>query len=290
MNVSSRKAFLIFVMVGLAIVTNPGPVFSEQRDKPTVSFGFIPMYTPHQMYEKFQPLMDYLSRNTSYRFRMRLTRDYDEIVGLLEDGTLKIALLGGVSYVTARDRAGLVPILKPLNPQGEPFYRSVIVVRKDSDISSIRDLKDKSFAFGARWSTSTALIPLYYMRSIGIGLDDLSGYVYLRYSDSIAREVIKGNYDAGTMIDVMANFYKDKGLKFIFVSEPIPTLPIVVRKDAPKELIDEVKKALLGLDPKDPAQRDMLKEWGDEIKYGFVTARDSDYHGIKNMVDSLKKK
>ena len=290
-----KKPFKVFFSVIAAgfFLASPGYPFPNEgteTEKPVVYFGFIPLYTPPQMYEKFQPFMDYLSRNTRYRFKMKLTRDYDGIIGLLEDGTLKIALLGGVSYVAARDKANLVPILKPLNHKGEPFYRSVLVARKDSGINSLLDLKGRSIAFGARHSTSTSLVPLYYLHKSGIHLDDLSGYTYLKYSDSIAREVLKWNYDAGTMIDSMADFYKDRGLKFIFVSEPIPTLPIVVRKDAPKELIDEIKKVLLGLDPKDPVQHDMLQEWGEEIKYGFVEAVGSDYDGIVRMIKYLKGK
>ncbi|MBI5894347.1 MAG: phosphate/phosphite/phosphonate ABC transporter substrate-binding protein [Deltaproteobacteria bacterium] len=262
----------------------------ELPEKPIVYFGLIPLYTPHLMYEKFQPLMDYLSSNTPYRFKMRLAKDYNEIISLLKGGSINIALIGGVSYIAARDKVDLVPILKPVNPQGKPFYRSIIVVRKDSNITSLPDLKGKAFAFGSRWSTAAAVVPLYHLYNSGIRLSDLKTYFHLRYSDSVVREVLKGNYDVGAVIDTTAYFYKDKGLKFIFVSEPIPTLPIVVRKDASEELVDAVKKAILGINPENPAHRDMLKEWGEEIRYGFVEAKDSDYEGIGRMVEYLKEK
>ncbi|HLB05815.1 MAG TPA: phosphate/phosphite/phosphonate ABC transporter substrate-binding protein [Thermodesulfobacteriota bacterium] len=284
---------VILSVVILFAFFSASPVYPQEKaatEKPTVYFGFISIYTPHIMYERFQPLMDYLSSNTPYRFRMRLTRDYNEMVNLLEDGSLKIALLGGASYVITRDKVDIIPILKPLNSDGKPFYRSIIVARKDRDINSLSDLKGKSFAFGARWSTSTTIDPLYYLCNNGIALSDFSSYVYLRYSDSVAREVLKGNFDAGTVIDTMAYFYKDKGLKFIFVSDPLPTLPVVVRKDVPKEVIASVKKALLSLDPKDPLNHGMLKEWGEEIKYGFVEAVGSDYDEIVRMIKYLKGK
>lgn len=289
MNVTCRKVFLILVILCFAIVIQPPPISSEERDKPVISFGIIPIYTPNLMYERFQPLMDYLSRNTPYRFRMRLAKDYKGIISLLEEGSINIALLGGVSYVVARDKVNIVPILKPLSSQGKPFYRSIIVTREDRDINSLSDLKGRSFAFGSQWST-TAIVSIYYLYYNGIELNSLSSYFHLRYSDSVVREVLKGNYDAGAVMETAAHNYKDKGLKFVFVSEPIPALPVVTRKAAPKELIDAVKKALLSLDPNDPDHREMLKEWGEEIKYGFVEAKDSDYDRIGRIIEYLKRK
>lgn len=289
MNVTCRKVFLILVILCFTIVIHPPSISSEERDKPVISFGIIPIYTPNLMYEKFQPLMDYLTRNTPYRFRMRLAKDYQGIISLLEDGSINIALLGGVSYVVARDKVNIVPILKPLNSQGKPFYRSIIVTRDDRDINNLSDLKGRSFAFGSQWST-TAIVSIYYLYYNGIELNSLSTYFHLRYGDSVVREVLKGNYDAGAVMETVIYNYKDKGLKFVFVSEPIPALPVVTRKDAPKELIDAVKRALLSLDPDDPDHREMLKEWGEEIKYGFVEAKDSDYDRIGRMIEYLKRK
>lgn len=262
----------------------PASTSSEEIDKPAVPFGFIPLYTPHLMYERFQPLMDYLSSNTPYRFKMRLTKDYKGIVSLLQEGKIDIAFMGGASYVAARNKLELIPILKSLNSEGKPFYRSIIITRKDKEINNISELKGKSFAFASRWSTSGATVPLYHLYSNGIGLKDFSRYFHLRYHDSVAREVLKGNYDAGAVIDTIAYSYKDKGLKFIFISEPIPELVIVVRKGAPHALIDSVKKTLLSLNPNNPD----VKEWGEEIRYGFTEASDSDFDSIRNIIGYLK--
>lgn len=239
------------------------------------------------MYERFQPLMDYLSENTPYRFKMRLTKDYKGIIAPLKEGAIDIALLGGGSYAAAREKVELVPILKPLNSDGKPFYRSIIITREDRDIKAISELKGKSFAFASRLSTSGAVVPLYSLYNNGIELKRLKSYFHLRYHDSVVREVLKGNYDAGAVIESIAYSYKDKGLKFIHISEPIPELVIVVRKGAPIEIVNVVKNVLSNLNPKGS---DMRKDWGDEIRYGFVGALDSDYDGIKGMIKDLKSK
>lgn len=281
-----KKPFKVFFSVIAAgfFLASTGYPQEKVVEKPTVYFGLIPLYTPQLMYEKFQPLMDYLSSNTPYKFKMRLTKDYKGIVSLLQEGKIDIAFMGGASYVAARDKIEPIPILKSINRDGKPFYRSVIITREDKGINNISELKGKSFAFASRWSSSGAVVPLYHLYSNGIGLKGLSKYFHLRYHDSVVREVLKGNYDAGAVIDTIAYSYKDKGLKFIFISEPITELTIVARKGASHALVASVKKALLGINPYDPD----IKEWGEEIRYGFTGASDSDFDSIRNMIGYLK--
>ena len=54
---------------------------------------------------------------------MRLAKDYKGIVTLLEEGSIDIALLGGVSYTIAKSKAELIPLVKPLNPRVNPFIK-----------------------------------------------------------------------------------------------------------------------------------------------------------------------
>lgn len=287
----SFQMILAVVILSGSIFASPGyPYETAKTEKPVVYFGFIPLYTPHLMYEKFQPILDYLTANTPFRFKMRLAKDYKGIVAFLKDGSINVALLGGVSYIIARDNIELIPLLKPLNAKGTPFYRSVIVTRADKDIKNIFDLKGRSFAFASGWSTSGAVVPLYHMYSRGIELQGLSSYFHLRYQDSVVREVLKGRYDAGAVMDTTADLYREKGLRVVFVSEPIPELTIVAGKGASQVLINSIKKALLNINPRDPGHREMLRAWGEDIKYGFVEANDPDFDAVFKMMESLKGK
>lgn len=283
-----RQVFLSIIIGGLFLSY---PISAKDpSEKPIVYFGFIPLYTPQLMYERFQPLLDYLSSNTPYRFKMRLSNDYEGIITLLQEGRIDIALLGGATYGLAiRERMELVPILKLLNKEGKPFYRSIIITRKDKGINSLSELKGKSFAFASRWSTSGDIAPLYYLYSNGIGLKDLSRYTHMRYHESVVREVLKGSYDAGAAIETSVHSYEGEELKFLFISDPISALSIFVRKDAPHALTNSVKKALLNLNPDNPRHWEILKEWGEDIRYGFTEASESDFDDILKMIAYLKK-
>jgi phosphonate transport system substrate-binding protein len=261
---------------------------AEPAEKPTVLFGVIPRYNPMIMYRSYQPLMDYLTENTPYRFELKLARDYTEAVALLREGVTPIASLGDVTFTEAQRNFGAVPILRPLNSEGHPYYHSIIIVREDSPILTLQDLKGKTFAFGDPHSTSGNLIPRYLLFKNGITLFDLKEFVTLGSHDAVAKAVLKGKFAAGAVKDVIAYRYREHGLRFLAESDPIPSVPIVVRGDVPPELVAAVKRALLAIDPTDPRQRERMKDWDPEFRNGFTDADEEDYRPIFRLMDDIR--
>jgi len=256
-------------------------------DKPVIYFGVIPRYNPIIMYRSYQPMMDYLSQNTPYQFELKLSRNYQQAVEFLRDGTTPVASLGDVTFAEAQQSFGAVPVLKPLNKVGEAFYRSIIIVRGDSSIESVADLKGTNFAFGDLHSTSGNLIPRDYLFQQGVSLFDFTSFVNLESHDAVAKAVLKGNVDAGAVKDVVAYRYQQHGLRFLACSDPIPSVPIVVRENAPEQLVSSVTKALLKIDPTDPAMRAMLDTWDPEFANGFVPAGLDDYQKIFDLMQAV---
>ncbi|MBM4349582.1 MAG: phosphate/phosphite/phosphonate ABC transporter substrate-binding protein [Deltaproteobacteria bacterium] len=266
-------------------------IFSSKLafSKEVVQFGFCPKYNPRIMYQLYQPFVDYLNESTPYRFEIKLSRVYQETIHRLGRKEITIASCGPVSYVIAREKYPVRPILRTLNKDGKPFYWGMIVVRQDSPIRDLRDLKGKSFAFGQAWSTAGHILPEHYLARANVRLKDLKSYSFLKHHDSVVQAVLKGDVDAGAVKDVIAYKYQGNGLRFIFITDPIPTVPIVVRADGPKEMVESVKAALLKLNPKNPAHQKKMVHWDEEFKYGFTEAFDSDYHPIRKIYQMITK-
>ena len=259
----------------------------EDSTKPTVYFGFITRYNPRIMYEEYQPIMDYLTAETPYHFEIRLGKTYQDAVNFLREGIVQIASFGPVTYLEARQGFGAIPILKPISKTGKPFYRSLIVVRKESDIQTLEDLKGRTFAFASVHSTSGNLIPRYNLARAGITLQDLASYINLKHHDSVAKAVLSGKYDAGAVKDIIAYKYLPKGLRILHTSEPIPSVPLVVRPDCDPQLIQAVKNALLKIDISNPKYQNLVSTWNREFQYGFVETSDDDYSQVRNMLNAI---
>lgn len=276
------------LILGIILVTLfASPVFTQTssatEEKPVIQFGVILRYNPIMMYRSYQPMMDYLTANTPYHFELKLSRNYHEAVEFLQNGTTPVASLGDVTFAEAYQKFGAMPVLKPLNAAREASYHSYIIVRGDSPIKSLEELKGKLFAFGDYHSTSGKLIPYHHLKLHGIGLNDFSSYLHLESHDAVAKAVLKGHVDAGAIKDVVALRYREHGLRFLAISDPIPSVPIVVRKDAPEELVAALKMALLAIDPDDPQIGQELIRWDPEFSHGFVPAAIDDYQLIFDL-------
>lgn len=86
---------------------------SHGRDRKTVYFGAIPRDNHRLMYEKYQPLLDYLAERTPYAYELVLKKNYEETVNALGSGEMDVALLGPLTYLEAHARYGALSILRP---------------------------------------------------------------------------------------------------------------------------------------------------------------------------------
>jgi phosphonate transport system substrate-binding protein len=279
---------IVFSLLALIFFSFPPFVGrGASADKPVIRFGVIPRYNPLVMYKRYQPIMDYLTAETPYRFELKISKDYPEAVRFLRQGVTQVSSLGDVTFAEANAQYAAIPILKPRNREGIPFYRSAIIVRNDSPLKSIRELRGRTMAFGSPHSTSGNLIPRYLLWDNGIGLRDLKSFTNLQHHDAVAKAILKGQFDAGAVKDVVAEKYKSHGLRILAWSAPIPAVPLVVRQDAPPDVVRTLTTALLKLDRNNPADAKMMQTWDDEFRYGFAPASKNDYRGIFRMIRDI---
>jgi phosphonate transport system substrate-binding protein len=262
-------------------------VAAKFKDEKTVYFGVIPRDNPRIMYEKYQPLLDYLASKTPYTYELVLKKNYEDTVNALGNGEMDVALLGPLTYLEAHAKYGAISILKPKGGDGTTRYRTVIIKKKDSPISSLSDLKGKSVAFASSKSTSGNLMPRYLLANAGIHLSDLGNYANFDYHDSVVKAVLKGHYAAGAVRDSVARKYMKLGIEIIAESEFIPTGPLVAGPGTPFSVIENIKQALLALHPQDSDGQKVLKRLDEDFKSGFTEATDKDYADIRSKINAV---
>jgi phosphonate transport system substrate-binding protein len=268
-------------------VADSPQVTGKIKDHNIVYFGVIPRENPRLMYEKYQPLLDYLATKTPYKYELVLKKNYEETINSLGSGETAVALLDPLTYLEAHAKYGAVSLLKSRGIDGATSYRSVIITKKDSPVRTLADLKGKSIAFASSKSASGNLMPRYLLANAGIHLKDLSDYSNFDYHDSVVKAVLKGRYTAGVVRESVAKKYMKLGLAVIAESESIPMGPLVAGPDTPSAVIRNIKKALLGLDPKEPEGQAVLKRLDEDYKNGFVEATDQDYGGIRTRINAV---
>jgi phosphonate transport system substrate-binding protein len=210
-----------------------------------------------------------------------------------------VAWLATFAYVLAHDKYGADVILTTVR-QGSKTYRSQIVVRADSGIRSLADLRGKKFAFVDSVSASGFLYPVallarnnidyksYFAETVNAGgHDKVVIAVYNRQVDAGAtfgQSIETGApTDARTLVastipDVMEQVVP------IAVTDPIPNDTVSVRKGLDRTLVDKIRGGLLRLSETPDGQK-MLRDLY-QIN-GLVEASDADYNSVREAARVL---
>ncbi|HQT93890.1 MAG TPA: phosphate/phosphite/phosphonate ABC transporter substrate-binding protein [Thermoanaerobaculaceae bacterium] len=248
--------------------------------RPALRFGVVSFYNPRLMYIKYQPLVDYLSSATGQAWELVIGASYERTVEDLCAGRLAVAYLGPYSYARANAACGALPVVK-LNTDGKSTYRSVIMVRKDSTISSLKELAGKRFGFGSPMSTSSHVMPRAMLEDAGLhpGADFTCRYYF--HHERAARAVLLGEVDACGIRDIVGEKFTHRELRVLATSDGIPNFPFVVGPKSPPELREELLRALVTRPAVDPAVAATIRSWDEELAGGFVPATDADYAPVR---------
>ncbi|HET9533677.1 MAG TPA: phosphate/phosphite/phosphonate ABC transporter substrate-binding protein [Blastocatellia bacterium] len=168
---------------------------------------------------------------------------------------------------------------------------SIIVVRADSSIRSLSDLKGKTVAVGAVDSPQATLIPLSYLRANGltprvdfnVRYNDLLGG---KHGDHIggerdaARMLEAGLADAACMIDgnhmlfIVEGSLSSGATRILAQTGPYDHCNFTAGPSAPRAAVERFRELLLGMDYEDPEVRllmdlEGLKAWRDGRTEGY---------------------
>ncbi|MFZ1520244.1 MAG: PhnD/SsuA/transferrin family substrate-binding protein [Ignavibacteriaceae bacterium] len=252
-----------------------------EKQKLVVYVGVISRYPPNIIFKGYQPIIDYLNQNEKYHFELKLSTSYNETVNQLIKGEVAVAFFGTFLYINAHERYGIIPILKPLNEDFKPFFRSVAFVKSESSINSIKDLRGKRIALPSEESFSGNWLIKYELLKYNTQEKDIKEIKNFAYHQNVVYQVLSGSFDAGVVKDRVIREYRDKGIKIIGFSEPVPGSPIVSVKDYDEEIINTIKSQLLKINLNEAKYKELVKSWDSEFTFGFVEAKDSDYDLIR---------
>ena len=173
-------------------------------EKPIRYFGVVSRYTPREIYRGYQPIMDYLTKNTPFRFELKLNESYEGTVHQLANGEISVASLGSFIYVTLKDEFKLEVILKPLTHDRKNVYESQFITQDTSSIQQLADLAGKSIVYPSKESLTGQWMPTLIYQKTKLESDDFKKTAFVSHHTTVAEKVLKGEFDAGVVKAVVA--------------------------------------------------------------------------------------
>ncbi len=278
----SCRSAITLAALGLIAFAGLGPSLAEAQQ--TLRVTAIPDEAPTELARKFAPLGRYLQARLDMPVEWTPVTDYAAAVEALVNGKVDLAWFGGFTFVQASVRSGgqVIPLVQRAE---DATFRSVFITSPASGISTLSDLKGRTFSFGSQSSTSGHLMPRSFLLKAGIDPDrDLRRISYSGAHDATIAAVAGGKVDAGAVnISVWEKFVAegkvDPAQVTVFYTTPtFYDYNWSVGSRMPAALRERLSQAFLDLSPDTPEGKEIL---GLQRASRFVPTRPENYQGIE---------
>lgn len=243
-----------------------------------IAFGILGTDSSNALKQNWDPFLADMSKATGLEVKGFYATDYAGLVEAMRFNKIQVAWLGAKAAIETVDRSEGEVFAQFIDLSGRSGYTSVIITHRDSPIRSIDDMfarsKELSFGLGDPQSTSGTLVPLCELFAPR-GVDVRQAFRITRSSTHggnllavVNKQVdVATNYSVGLEKMKAANPETFAQVRVLWTSKPIPSDPIVWRRD----LSDATKQKL----------RDFLFAYGKDEREKAVLARLQQISGFR---------
>ena len=255
----------------------PTPQYTSTPSAPDAKTHYVflihPLQNPQLLHQKFDPLMDFLETQLpGAAFDLETSNDYADFEQKLRKSAPHFALPNPYHATLARDW-GYHVIAKMGN---DALFRGIFIVRRDSPIRVVADLRGKVVAYPAPTALAAAMMPQLYLQKNGINVQTDIKNVYVgTHNSSIMNAYLRQSDASATWPVAWAAFEQSNPkeaaeLRVIWQTPTLIQNAILARNDVPAPVVAEVTRVLTTLQDK-PAGQALLKGM-DTVN--FVAAND----------------
>lgn len=233
----------------------------------------------------YQQLADYVGEKLGQPVELVQGKTFAEINDLVKSGDASLALVGTLPYLQGREDFGMELLVAPM-VNGETFYYSLLIVRRDVEANSLADLRGASFAFSDPMSNAGRLAPLYQLARMGQTPDSFFSRTIFTYSyggsiRAVADGIVTAAAESSLVFDYLSRAEPAliERIKVVERWGPFGINPFVVSPHLDPRLKEQLRQIFLDMDT-DPQGKLVLRKIGVDR---FVIPDDSIYDSVRLM-------
>ncbi len=268
-------AFALFISVTDYAQAEPNQVSSPSR----FTFGIVPQQSEASTIATWKPFLDFVSDKSRVPLQIKSVKSIPHFEDVLFQGGYDFAYMNPYHYIVFHEKVGYDAIAKAKDKK----IRGILVVRKDSPITSLNELSGKKLAFPSHGAFAASILTRSYLKNNDIPFTP----VYVNSHSSVYFSVMRKHYIAGGGVIRTLKSFPEKSrsyLRVLWSSNPYMPHAIAVHPRVPKEIIAQVVKTM-SLMAKSNEGKSILKNL--RIK-GIQGARDADWDDVRALGISLR--
>ncbi len=281
------------LLVGFTGETKAGLFNGDEKEKTSSSklrFVDTGVEGMEQLQREFGPFRDTLEDVLDVEVEFFAVNDRTAAATAVQHDQVDLALTGPSEYIAMKSKADVKPVVGITRPGYEgKGYKSVFIVREDSNYHTLDDIKGKTIAMKDAGSTSGHIGPSSILIEEGYDLDNDFDIKLL--GDARIEAFRSGDVDvlATGMKDYVKMVEQDGEDKYrlLYEGEQLPNDLIVASPEVSDESIEELQKAMID------NQEEILKSilvTGENDKYKeakLVREKNENYEPIKRAYKKL---
>lgn len=286
-------AVLALWLLGLGCNQDPqnlGPKYGAAPSSspvPEYRFAIHPLHNPAKLTQAYQPLIDALNvKLKGARLILEASRDYTAFEKKYQARQPEFLLPNPWQTIQAMQSGYSVIAMA-----GEPAdFKGIFLVRKDSGIKEPFDLTGKAVSYPSATALAACIMPQYFLHRHGLNISKDIENRYVGSQESAIMNVYLGKTVAGATWPPPWRFFQKEhpveaaALQVAWETEPLINNSVMIRRDIPAAIREQVKASLAGLHE---------SEQGKAILAGMETARffpatDQDYEVVRSFVERFE--
>ena len=218
------------------------------KNPSTLVFTYTPVEDPAVYENIFKPFTDYLSKCTAKRVVFYQVQSNAAEIEAMRSGRLHVGGFSTGPTNFAVNLAGAVPFAVKGDSKEWQGYQLWLIVKKDSPLQKVTDLKGKKVAHVQPSSNSGNLAPRALFPALGLVPDKDYKVLYSGKHDNSVMGVNSGDYDAAPVAsDVFKRMVergqvKEADFRVIWKSQTFPTSSFAYAHDLEPKLRDTMLK------------------------------------------------
>lgn len=297
-----RLKFLVIYLIITIIVSGCSNIDNVKHPKEaytpkSLTVEFVPSQNAQILNAKVKPLQQLLSDELEVPVKVHIATNYNTMIEGLKSKKIDIAFISPVSYTLAHDAHAADVLLKSkgylVDNKGNQthhlvdYYRSQIVVRKDSNVNHLKDLKGKKIALQEVESTSGYIYPLASLMEKGIKKADIQIQQVKGHDQGLIALLNHDVEAVATYQDARADLKKEdpdiyQETKVIYRTKKIPNDTISVRNDMSNKWKKKISQAFIDISHTKKGKQIISDIYGHQ---GYEKAKDSDFDTVRKYRD-----
>ncbi|HEK6200324.1 TPA: phosphate/phosphite/phosphonate ABC transporter substrate-binding protein [Staphylococcus aureus] len=263
---------------------------------------FVPSQNAGTLEAKAKPLEKLLSKELGIPVKVSVSTNYNTIVEAMKSKKVDVGFLPPTAYTLAHDQKAADLLLQAqrfgVKEDGSASkelvdsYKSEILVKKDSKIKSLKDLKGKKIALQDVTSTTGYTFPLAMLKNeAGINATKDMKIVNVKGHDQAVISLLNGDVDAAAVFNDARNTVKKdqpnvfKDTRILKLTQAIPNDTISVRPDMDKDFQEKLKKAFIDIAKSKEGHKIISEVYSHE---GYTETKDSNFDIVREYEKLVK--